>query len=667
MFLLDLLQKDATRFAARDSAFVASEEFIHLMLDAYSDELRDLTFIKIADVPVFLQKKHDVKIAGHTQLFVEYAERHPLNQKDQDGIHYAAMDVFCDESGKIVVFMADQYKAPNYANYPERYNELFNFPIHFIVAGGSPHQMDGKSCPIFTLRHLLLTAQDTALHQALHALAAKGFEYQHAVAEERFADILGEEEQAFQLALEKPGFERNLMESGFDYALARKEAQYRFELEVEEQNSLNALNQSTFPDAEARALAEEARDSVLEDMKNEYERCLEQESFERALAQNGTSRALAKEGFISVKIRSKMTPLPWFDLGPEYNINTQSFTQITRYVDHVKQKEARADDVDSHILHAASFDHRLAHSIKDSVNRKNELALKNEGIKDAEEEYAARALVYAENLDGGEEDLIDICYGDSYLNVGYILQQERRYREEINSAIDRHPQLKKNQLVPFIFSNQGFLNLLTEDKMVAKTKKVNPHQKLYEVFMSEHFLCLIQRGYLDLDMLFERITVRDRAYYLSKDKGCDVCVLHGNLVVALQVLELLKQGVTLGVPPEKIPETLLDLFLMKDANKFFEVPAIVSLYASGRITNEMLQQSTLYKLRKSPVLRAGTPEEVKQLINNNLRSPVSITCSEAYESKGRLGFFHGDQDKKEATVQSAAPGMRFSGTESKEN
>jgi len=228
MFLIDLLKADAARFSDRASKVVASEEFIHLMLDTYRDELSELTFIKISDVPDFLKNIHKNKRSGHYQLFVEFSDRHALKPKQQDAIHYAAMDVFYDLEGdskdQMIVFMADQYKGRNYHNYPASYDTLFDFPIHFIVAGGSPHQMDGKSCPIFTLRHLLLTANDTELHTHLKQLAQQGF--------------------------------------------------------------LRELTSG-----------------------------------------------------------SKMTPLPWFDLGVDYNANTQSFQQITRYVEHVKQKGRLRDAV----------------------------------------------------------------------------------------------------------------------------------------------------------------------------------------------------------------------------------------------------------------------------------------------------------------------------------
>ena len=168
-----LIFNDMVVSFTRQSKAVPSEESILLMLQAHADKLVNPMFIHEKFIPGLLQKISAKKQKNHYQLFVEVGTRSPLFQGVPEGIHYSAMDVFCDETGSIVVFIADHYQGKDYHSYRDMYATMVLENIRFVVAGGTSHQTDGKNCPIFTLQHLLLTAHDEALHNVLIAKAAE--------------------------------------------------------------------------------------------------------------------------------------------------------------------------------------------------------------------------------------------------------------------------------------------------------------------------------------------------------------------------------------------------------------------------------------------------------------------------------------------------------------
>ena len=174
--LIDLIVNDLTIVCSIDSKAVLSEESIRLMLKAHEDRLVNLMLIHEKSVPELLQKISRNKKKNHYQLFIEVGSRSLMHQGVPECIHYSAMDVFCSETGAIVAFIADHYQGKEYHSYRAIYETLQLEDIHFIVAGGTSHQTDGKSCPIFTLSHLLLTAHDVQLHEQLIEIACASTE-----------------------------------------------------------------------------------------------------------------------------------------------------------------------------------------------------------------------------------------------------------------------------------------------------------------------------------------------------------------------------------------------------------------------------------------------------------------------------------------------------------
>ena len=189
MFLKKLILNDLLRFSSKGSnnTEVASEEAIRLMLYIYQREnkLVNPMLMLSTNVMDFLRQKSNDKIMTHYQLVVESGSRnglHPgdkanthynasasqnqLHQGDHGSVHYTAMDVYCDETGKVTVFFADHHHGKNYYGY--KYPSVQpDFPVHFIAAGSTLYQTDESHCPIFTLQHLLLTAHDDDLRNRL--------------------------------------------------------------------------------------------------------------------------------------------------------------------------------------------------------------------------------------------------------------------------------------------------------------------------------------------------------------------------------------------------------------------------------------------------------------------------------------------------------------------
>ena len=177
MLLKMLLFNDLIKFSSDNSQSVASEEAIRLMLEVYKqkDKLVNPFLIHASNVPAFLKKVHARQRSAHFQLMVECGTRSLITQGKHKTIHYAAMDVFYHDTGKVTVFVADHAAGKKYDSYLPSYQEL-DLPIHFIIAGGTSYQTDAVHCPIFTLQHLLLSAHDSNLHQQLFDISSSSDE-----------------------------------------------------------------------------------------------------------------------------------------------------------------------------------------------------------------------------------------------------------------------------------------------------------------------------------------------------------------------------------------------------------------------------------------------------------------------------------------------------------
>ena len=173
MPLKDLIARDLYRCTIDVDEAILSEESIRLMIAYYNavGRLSHPVLIKLADVPGYIEKISGLREAIHIQLVIESGTRSLLRQGDPESIHYSAMDLFCDENGRITAFVADHYNGKNYASYIESKYDKISHVARFIVAGGSLYQADSTHCAIFTLSHLLTTAYDVELYEQLMRLS----------------------------------------------------------------------------------------------------------------------------------------------------------------------------------------------------------------------------------------------------------------------------------------------------------------------------------------------------------------------------------------------------------------------------------------------------------------------------------------------------------------
>lgn len=173
MPLKELLARDLYNCIDAIDETIPSEESIRLMIEHYKSvgRLNHPVFIKLADVPDYIEKISNRREAIHTQLFIESGTRSLLKQGDPEAIHYSGMDIFCEENGNVTAFVADHFNGRNYSSYIEAKYDKISHIARFIVAGGTPYQTDSTHCAIFTVSHLLMTASDSALHDQLMTIA----------------------------------------------------------------------------------------------------------------------------------------------------------------------------------------------------------------------------------------------------------------------------------------------------------------------------------------------------------------------------------------------------------------------------------------------------------------------------------------------------------------
>jgi hypothetical protein len=487
MRLLQLISDSMRKYFSHglDDA-VFSEEAIHLMLEAHKRMLTNLMFMREKSIPAFFEKIIADGEEKHYQLFVEIGTRSLLSQGEPAGIHYAAMDVFCDGKGKVVAFISDHYQGRNYSSYhASLYDAIPPESVQFIVVGGSTYQSDQKSCPIFTLSHLLITAKDKKLHAQLMQIASQSTE--------------------------------------------------------------------------------------------------------------------------------KVIQLPWYDLDPAYNRNTQSFNQLFSYAENIRQKGMRKEEAERSRLRTAE-DCRSAEegdfppvhedleppmfsklqAFELDISRhlvfgeyKSQPKVFNHRILSLAMDYAKTAMLFA-MVNGGtadtlalEEQLINICYFDEYPFIADILIQASKISSD----------LEKNTLFESIFSNQPLLNCLSEKTSDKKSQALRTD--LYALLKNEAFITLVQKGYIDSDRFFAYISEND-------GKECQFIANHIKMFAKYISLGLFTQiEYAIREKPELnlTADIIFDLLVNKATLPLFKYESVMRLYFSGQITNALLGSVRIDHLR----------------------------------------------------------------------
>ena len=116
--LKELLIADLSHILQK-SEHVIADESIRLIVEKLKTEnkLVNPLIIKATQICNFFKAIHHEKKECHYQVILESGERGQLNQGDWGSIHYAAMDVFCNENGEIIVLIADHYHGAKYNSF----------------------------------------------------------------------------------------------------------------------------------------------------------------------------------------------------------------------------------------------------------------------------------------------------------------------------------------------------------------------------------------------------------------------------------------------------------------------------------------------------------------------------------------------------------------------
>lgn len=161
--LSELLCDDLAELANHESDYIASEEAIQFMSALYNSK-RGLNIQIIHKDQLLDLLKNNTLLTnpGHYQFLVEVGERSKLKQRSPDIIHYCAVDLFVRPGKTPLAFVGDHYRGYN-GYYFEFARVAQTLGIQFIVVGGATYQADNAHCPIFSLQHLLLTAEDDTI------------------------------------------------------------------------------------------------------------------------------------------------------------------------------------------------------------------------------------------------------------------------------------------------------------------------------------------------------------------------------------------------------------------------------------------------------------------------------------------------------------------------
>lgn len=561
MPLKELIIKDLKRIA-KDPTAVATEESMSFLIHIYHEKYNKLinpAIVGIADLPLVLASLSKRATISRQQLFIEHNSRNLANPDNpiHNGlsVHYGASDVFCDTKGNLIVLNADHYRGKEY-NY-EDFNKCFQkkTPVLFVNVGGAPYQNDSSHCPIFTLQHLLATAEDSELENQLRQFIAENLPFTLVRGEKDTQDVESHKKVYYSITTlkNKPVFSYEVMlqgESG-DSSFWKKGSL-----------SLHSINPN-----------------------------FDENVSDEALNQN-TLEILFK---ITQKIPLQLSiNMHWNQLGHAYNVHPQSISQLTKYVDtampntpeaynsvaathYAKQlmkniKFFDSNDIDPVFIRTCKAKilsvHPNEQDIQENILVKNWIyfvktdnhfemiycdqkgkaghvtinetfnslfdALKtyktnqvisnpehlrqilkftstlpivrkpiNQGIENLTSEFANFGITSLELEDDyTEQKLITICYKKRYgLFANTLLESYSTYCNEL-AKDGRFHKIAYHAITEYVFSNQFFLNIFSNTS--DKPKEVS----FKEFLRSEPVLKLIAIGYIKIEDLINKIAER---------------------------------------------------------------------------------------------------------------------------------------------------------------
>lgn len=590
MPIKELIIDDLQRFA-NDPTLVASEEAMRFMMHHYHKEgmLSNPKIVPFDDLPNQLRHIHADRGPSHSQFFIEFNTRSlssravPFNHNTITGesisVHYGAMDVFCDENGTISAFIADHYFGTRYRYHGDHgFLQKFNFPIYFIVAGGSYYQTDSTHCPIFTLQHLLLTAHDTALHQTI---------------KDRSRDIQASWNHTLvhgvPACIEANKIYIEVSEKSLKYALI-----HWFDHSKIEKTVKLRLLKLTFE--QAVSMSELLTSSLL--------------------------AHLAGKGYLP-----RTAALPWFDLEPKYNVYTQSFSVLTeKYPQFLRKKHAiLCDDMAIPVLESAKFDELVGPHIVCEIDKRGTDKAMNKGI-----EFLTKALssVALDNISSYSEDqLIDLCYGERYPLVARYLKSVLEKKAELTAQEPSNTNIAFNttKLFSFIFSNQFMLNCFG---VTSVTPFVSFIQK-------PSIIELELLSFMDIEALFYNVTfVRTDARTFNQKM---LTVMMNNHAICLDILEKKSRDSTYTI--ESIH--MIELLLNPHSAPLFLIERVKQLYLSGMIQHEHLRLIKLHQVKPIQEVGLSLAEDATLLaLFTPQESPASVACFSESPPLHTPTFFH---------------------------
>ncbi|MDR3503420.1 MAG: hypothetical protein P4L79_12660 [Legionella sp.] len=161
--LSELICDDLAELANHESDYIASEEAIHFMKALYNKNKElNIHLIHKEQFSNFLKSNALLTTPGHYQFIIEVGERSKLKQRSPETIHYCAVDLFVRSGKPPLAFVGDHYRGHN-GYYSEFEVIAKTLGVQFVVVGGATYQADSVHCPVFSLQHLLLTAEDDSI------------------------------------------------------------------------------------------------------------------------------------------------------------------------------------------------------------------------------------------------------------------------------------------------------------------------------------------------------------------------------------------------------------------------------------------------------------------------------------------------------------------------
>ena len=588
-----LIANDLQRFS-QDPNLVASEEALRFIIHHYhqSGMLSNPKIVPYVDLPSQLNTLHKNKEPSHVQFFIEFNSRslssravhfkRDILTSETTSIHYAAMDVFCDEQGSITAFIADHYFGKDYRFHGDHdFLKQFKFPIYFIIAGGSYHQTDSSHCPIFTLQHLLLTAHDTALHTVL---------------KDRVRDLKNSWNYTVIQYLQ-----HNIEPNTIYVEINKKAVKYTL---------IHWHNNSIVTDS-----------VKLRSLKLTYDQA---KNIDDSLTPSLLNH-LTNEGYLP-----RTATLPWFDLEPRYNVFTQSFKELTEnYPEFLRQRDKIESKTSSiAVLQDAKFDEMVGPHIVCEVNKNNQNKALNKGIEFLTKDISAVAL--ANICSYSEEELINFCYGERYPMVESYLKSVLNEQKELQKKEPTNLDIALNaaKIFSFIFSNQFVLNCLTLGAASPASS--------FALFISRpSVIKLALLNFIDIEELFYNITFVETDTRTFNKKFLNNVINNKEICADISASRWENPTYTI----ESIHT--LELLLHPQTAPLFLMDKIKRLYLSGKIKHHHLiniNSHGMAEINKTDLSSTDDDAALLALFNPHI-SPVSVT--DFQESSGHsLGFFN---------------------------